>query len=214
MPSADTAPALPVPKTKRGEQTRQKILDAAEIGEARADLLLGRDLGFEDGVDAGQEAIEVRLRGTFYVFFRTKEDVMRELVLRMGRRLRHHLTVATSGIDSRLEVERRGIHAFFEFVRDNPNLYRVVMGMQFVDEATYRRYYEDFAASYRAALEAAVERGELAPGDAEVRAWALMGVCDMVGRRFALWDRSGALDRAAEEAFALIAQGLEPRAAP
>lgn len=88
------------------------------------------------------------------------------------------------------------------------------MGMQFVDEATLRRYYEDFAASYRAALKSAVERGELAPGDAEVRAWALMGVCDMVGRRFALWDKSGALDRAAEAAYALIAQGLEPRAAP
>ncbi|MBL8838219.1 MAG: TetR/AcrR family transcriptional regulator [Alphaproteobacteria bacterium] len=206
MPSADTAPALPVPKTKRGEQTRQKILDAAE-----------REIGSKGFAEASISTITAEAdvaQGTFYVYFRTKEDVMRELVLRMGRRLRHHLTVATSGIDSRLEVERRGIHAFFEFVRDNPNLYRVVMGMQFVDEATYRRYYEDFAASYRAALEAAVERGELAPGDAEVRAWALMGVCDMVGRRFALWDRSGALDRAAEEAFALIAQGLEPRAAP
>ena len=206
MPSADTAPALPVPKTKRGELTRQKILDAAE-----------REIGSKGFAEASISTITAEAdvaQGTFYVYFRTKEDVMRELVLRMGRRLRHHLTVATSGIASRLEVERRGIHAFFEFVRDNPNLYRVVMGMQFVDEATYRRYYEDFAASYRAALEAAVERGELAPGDAEVRAWALMGVCDMVGRRFALWDRSGALDRAAEEAFALIAQGLEPRAAP
>ena len=206
MPSADTAPALPVPKTKRGELTRQKILDAAE-----------REIGSKGFAEASISTITAEAdvaQGTFYVYFRTKEDVMRELVLRMGRRLRHHLTVATSGIASRLEVERRGIHAFFEFVRDNPNLYRVVMGMQFVDEATYRRYYEDFAASYRAALEAAVERGELAPGDAEVRAWALMGVCDMVGRRFALWDKSGALDRAAEAAYALIAQGLEPRAAP
>lgn len=206
MPSADIAPAMPVPKTKRGEQTRQKILDAAE-----------REIGSKGFAEASISTITAEAdvaQGTFYVYFRTKEDVMRELVLRMGRRLRHHLTVATSGIDSRLEVERRGIHAFFEFVRDNPNLYRVVMGMQFVDEATYRRYYEDFAASYRAALEAAVERGELAPGDAEVRAWALMGVCDMVGRRFALWDKSGALDRAAEEAYALIAQGLAPRATP
>ncbi len=206
MPSADTAHALPVPKTRRGEQTRQKILDAAE-----------REIGSKGFAEASISTITAEAdvaQGTFYVYFRTKEDVMRELVLRMGRRLRHHLTVATSGINSRLEVERRGIHAFFQFVRDNPNLYRVVMGMQFVDEATYRRYYEDFAAAYRTALEAAVERGEIAPGDAEVRAWALMGVCDMVGRRFALWDRSGALDRAAEEAFALIAQGLEPRAAP
>ncbi len=206
MPPADTATALPVPKTKRGELTRQKILDAAE-----------REIGSKGYAEASISTITAEAdvaQGTFYVYFRTKEDVMRELVLRMGRRLRHHLTVATSGTDSRLEAERRGIHAFFQFVRENPNLYRVVMGMQFVDEATYRRYYEDFAASYRIALEAAVERGEIAPGDAEVRAWALMGVCDMVGRRFALWDKNGPLDRAAEAAWTMIAYGMAPRPTP
>ena len=202
MPSIDAA-ALPPPKTKRGEQTRQKILDAAE-----------REIGVKGFAEASISTITAEAavaQGTFYVYFRTKEDVMRELVLRMGRRLRHHLTLATAGIDDRLEVERRGIHAFLRFVRDNPNLYRIVTGMQFVDEATHRRYYEELAASYQAALAAAAGRGAIAPGDAEVRAWALMGVCDMVGRRFALWDKSAPLDRVADEAYALVAQGLAPR---
>jgi AcrR family transcriptional regulator len=111
-------------------------------------------------------------QGTFYVYFRSKEDVARELVLRMGRRLRHYLTLATTGIDDRLEVERRGLHAFLKFVRDHPNLYRIVTEMQFVDPATHRRYYDDFAESYRVALEAAVARGEITQGDSDVRAWA------------------------------------------
>ena len=142
-PESDPAPN-PVPKTSRGERTRQRILAAAErqIGER----------GFADTsvVSITQEA-EVA-QGTFYVYFRTKEDVLRELVLRMGRRLRRSLTLATSGIDDRLEVERRGVHAFFDFVRKNPNLYRVVAESQFVDEAAYRRYYNDFAAAYRTAM--------------------------------------------------------------
>jgi len=86
--------------------------------------------------------------------------------------------------------------------------------MQFVDPATHRRYYDDFAESYRIALEAAAERGEIVPGDCDVRAWALMGVCDMVGRKYALWDQTTPLDRAAEAAFAMIAEGLAPRPEP
>ncbi|MGO4711132.1 TetR/AcrR family transcriptional regulator [Bradyrhizobium sp. 2TAF24] len=201
-PESDPAPN-PVPKTSRGERTRQRILAAAErqIGER----------GFADTsvVSITQEA-EVA-QGTFYVYFRTKEDVLRELVLRMGRRLRRSLTLATSGIDDRLEVERRGVHAFFDFVRKNPNLYRVVAESQFVDEAAYRRYYNDFAAAYRTAMEAAAARGQISPGDAEVRAWALMGVCDLAGRRYALWETKASFEEAAEATYDFIAHGLAPR---
>jgi hypothetical protein len=44
-----------------------------------------------------------------------------------------------------------------------------------------------------------------------VRAWALMGISDMVGRRFALWDAKAPLKRVAEAAYDLIAEGLDPR---
>src|SRR5262249_29366630 len=92
-----------------------------------------------------------------------------------------------------------------------PDLYRVVAEAQFVDPAVFQRYYQDFAASYRAGLLAAEQLGEIAPGDAEVRAWALMGISDMVGRRFALWDGQVSLRRLAEAAHALILDGLTPR---
>lgn len=195
-------PALPNPKTRRGERTRQRILDTAE-----------REIGQRGFAEASVATITQEAQvaqGTFYVYFRSKEDVMRELVLRMGRRLRRTLTLATTGLTDRLEIERRGIHAFLAFVRENPNLYRVVAESQFVDEEAYRRYYNDFAAAYRFSLEAAVAAGQIAPGDAEVRAWALMGICDMVGRRFALWDAATPLENVAEAAFALVKEGLAP----
>ena len=96
--------------------------------------------------------------------------------------------LAIADAPNRLEAERRGLRAFLEFVRANPDLYRVVAESQFVDPEVFRRYYQEFAASYRAGLLAAEARGEIRKGDAEVRAWALMGISDMVGRRFALWD--------------------------
>ena len=85
--------------------------------------------------------------------------MLRELVLRMGRRLRRHLTLAIAGAPNRLEAERRGLQAFLEFVRAKTDLYRVVAEAQFVDPAVFQRYYQDFAASYRAGLLAAEARG-------------------------------------------------------
>ena len=203
MSDANSEPPLPAPKTRRGERTRQKILDAAQ-----------HEIGSKGFADASISTITAEAevgQGTFYLYFRSKEDVLRELVLRMGRRLRRHLTLAIAGAPNRLEAERRGLQAFLEFVRANTDLYRVVAEAQFVDPAVFQRYYQDFAASYRAGLLAAEARGEITSGDAEVRAWALMGISDMVGRRFALWDSQVSLRRIAEAAHGLIHDGLAPR---
>lgn len=203
MSGPDSSPSLPAPKTKRGQRTRERILDAAEI-----------EIGGRGFAEASISTITAQAKvgqGTFYLYFRSKEDVMRELVLRMGRRLRRHLTLSIADAPDRLEAERRGIRAFLEFVRANPNLYRVVAEAQFVDPEVYRRYYEDFARSYSSALKSAVRRGEIAKGDAEVRAWALMGLSDMVGMRYALWGSKTNLDQVSDAAFELIAKGLEPR---
>lgn len=203
MSHVDVISPLPPPKTRRGEATRQKILDAAE-----------REIGQKGFAEASVSTITTEAKvgqGTFYLYFRSKEDVLRELVLRMGRRLRRHLTLAIANAPSRIEAEQRGLLAFLEFARAHPDLYRVVQESQFVDPAVYRRYYEDFARNYRAALAAAEAAGDIRPGDADVRAWALMGLSVMLGHRYGLWDPDVPLKPIADAAFDMIARGLEPR---
>lgn len=200
---------LPPPKTGRGETTRRKILEAAqrEIGRR----------GFAEASVATITAEAGVAQGTFYIYFRSKEDVMRELVLHMGRMLRHHLTEATAQAKDRLDAERLGLRAFLGFVRKNPDLYKVVEESQFVDEAVYRQYYTDFAKGYRIALSAAEKRGEIAAGGngvaTEVRAWMLMGISVFLGQRYGLWDPKAPLEPIVDAAAAMIAGGLssEPR---
>ncbi|MFX9050282.1 TetR/AcrR family transcriptional regulator, partial [Acinetobacter baumannii] len=82
------------PKTSRGELTRQKILDAAK-----------REIGGRGFAEASISTITAEAgvgQGTFYLYFRTKEDVLRELVLHMGRKLRRHLTLAVGDSPSRI----------------------------------------------------------------------------------------------------------------
>lgn len=200
--------ALPLPKTGRGEQTRRKILDAAQ-----------REIGRRGFAEASISTITTEAgvaQGTFYIYFRSKEDVMRELVLHMGRMLRHHLTEATEGARDRIEAERLGLRAFLDFVRRNPDLYKVVEESQFVDEKVYRQYYTDFAKSYRIALAAAEKRGEIAPGKndtaTEVRAWMLMGISVFLGQRYGLWDPKTPLDPIIDVASAMVAHGIAAKA--
>lgn len=203
MSRRELTPPTLAPKTSRGELTRQKILDAAERE-------IGRK-GFAEASISTITAEAVVAQGTFYLYFRSKEDVLRELVLRMGRRLRRHLTLATAGATSRLEAERAGLLAFLEFARANPNLYRVVEESQFVDPSVYHRYYDDFARNYRSALVAAEGAREIRRGNADVRAWALMGLAVMLGHRYGLWETTVPLKPVADAAFDMIANGLERR---
>ncbi|MCW5773995.1 MAG: TetR/AcrR family transcriptional regulator [Rhodospirillaceae bacterium] len=191
---------MPLPKTGRGEITRRKILDAArrEIGRRGFASTSVSSITAEAGV--GQ--------GTFYIYFRSKEDVLRELVLHMGRNLRRHLSERIAGAKTRIEAERRGLRAFLEFIRRNPDHYRVVEVSQFVDARAYRKYYTDFARAYRAALTAAERNGELRPGIAEVRAWSLMGMAVYLGQRYALMDSKAPLDPIVDTAMDMIAHGL------
>jgi hypothetical protein len=143
---------------------------------------------------------------------------MRELVLHMGRMLRHHLTEATQGAKGRLDAERLGLRAFLGFVRKNHDLYKVVEESQFVDEKVYRQYYTEFAKSYRIALAAAEKRGEIATGKngstTEVRTWMLMGISVFLGQRYGLWDPKTPLEPIVEAATAMISHGLAPASPP
>ncbi len=195
---------LPQPATARGEATRQKLLDAAE-----------EEFGTKGFSKASVSSITRRAevgQGTFYLYFPSKESILKELVQRMGRELRRSLSQATAGLGDRLEVERAGLVAFARFSLENGNLYRVVMESQFVDEAIYREYYETLLAAYKTGLENAQERGQIRPGDAEAQAWALMGVSHFLGLRYAIWQGCEPPEEVLGTTFDFIKHGLEVKA--
>lgn len=149
-------------------------------------------------------------QGTFYIYFSSKEEVFRELLLEMGRLTRHTLSQAAATAPDRIAAERAGLAAFLEFVALRPALYRIVEEAQFVDQQAYRAYFQSFADNYQRALEQAEDDGEIRPGDSEVRAWALMGMAKELGERYALWGSDRSLTEVADAAFDLIERGLKP----
>lgn len=190
------------PKTKRGIERRAKILAAAEqvIGEK----------GFAAASIADITRAAETALGTFYIYFPSKEVLFRELVEEMGRATRTQTTERIANASNRLEAERVGLEAYLRVVRDRPLQYRIVEEARFVDPEAYRTYYTEFGEAYADQLAQAVDEGEISKGDAEVRAWALMGIAKALGERFVLWGDGSDIDRVVAEAHELICNGLAP----
>jgi AcrR family transcriptional regulator len=193
----------PKPRTKRGERTRERLLEAAEA-------VFGR-LGFEKA-SISEITREAGVgQGTFYLYFPDKVSCFVELVQALSRRLKDEIREAITTAPDRLAAERVGFRAFFEFVARHRALYRIVRQAEFVDEAVYREYYHSMAAAYRHGLEQAMKRGEIRPLDPLKLAYCLMGIADMLGMRWVLWEEDPPVDELVETAMDLIENGLAPR---
>ncbi|WP_439682798.1 DNA-binding protein, AcrR family, includes nucleoid occlusion protein SlmA [Cupriavidus oxalaticus] len=191
------------PKTARGQKTRAALLRAAE-------KVFGEKGYYAASISEITQEAKVAM-GTFYLYFKDKEDIFRALVGHMLELVRAHLRKHVANAASQMEAERLGLKAFLSFVSRHKNLYRIVLDSYSVDETIYSSYFQVFADLYSRRLERAEEQGEIVPGDAEVRAWCLIGISNFLGMRYARWKRPASMEKVVDTAFDLIAHGLQPR---
>jgi AcrR family transcriptional regulator len=185
----------------KGERTRRRLLDCAEQVFA--------EHGYHDAsIVKITEAAGVA-QGTFYRYFETKQALFDELVADLNRRVRHAMSAAAAQGRTRAEAERHGFAAFFRFTAEHPALYRIIRQAEFASPGALRRHYERIAAGYVDGLRRAMDAGEITEADPEVIAWALMGVGELIGMRWILWDETTEVpERVFEQALAFVRRGL------
>lgn len=168
------------PLGAKGEATRQRLMDAAEeiFGTKGFYQTSVTDITAKAGV----------AQGTFYLYFPSKNEIFRALVEHLSHVLRRETELAASKGKDRLEAERLGIEAFYRFVDQHRNLYRIIRQAEFVDEELFRWYYKRMANGYVRKLSEAMDRGEIRRMDPEMLAWSLMGLSDYSGMRYVLWE--------------------------
>jgi AcrR family transcriptional regulator len=184
------------PLSQRGLDTRRRLLDAAEsvFGE----------LGYPDAsVVKVAEAAGVA-GGTFYLYFDSKRAIFVELMRDLNRRIRHAMSEGAAKGTTRLESELLGFDAYFRFTSEHPALYRIIRQSEFVAPEMLRYHYDRVAEGYVSALERAVESGEIGPIDAEVTAYALMGLGELVGMRWILWGDGAPMPKRVSDELARI----------
>jgi AcrR family transcriptional regulator len=167
------------PLSRRGLDTRRRLLDAAE-------RVFG-DVGYHDASVVRVAETAGVAAGTFYLYFDSKKAIFDELVRDLNSRVRHAMKEGSSQGGTRLEQELLGFQAYFRFTQEHPALYRIIRQAEFVSPEMLHYHYERLSRGYVEAIAEAAERGEVRSLDPEVTAFALMGLGELIGMRWILW---------------------------
>lgn len=193
--------SLPTPVlTKKGQETRKKILDAAEhvFGE----------LGYYDASIVLITQHAQVSQGTFYNYFESKKAIYDELIRQLSRELRSTIKEAIMGATTQEENLRLGFLAFFRWIKHHRNMYSIIQQAALVDQELYRWYYAKLAAGYVRSLKNAMNERAFREMDHETLAYCLMSIGQFIGMRWVYWENEDVPEEVLETAMSMIMKGI------
>ena len=119
---------------------RERLLSEGKI-------LFGKQGFFETNIHEVTDAAGLSV-GAFYTYFESKETFYAELIDRVGREVRHFISLNMGTGLNRLEREMRGIWLFTVLLSIDKNCYNIVREAEFVLPAKAREYYQAFVDGY------------------------------------------------------------------
>lgn len=163
----------------KGQKTRHAIFQAAEKifgihGVNHANI---SEITREAGV----------AQGTFYVHFKSKNDLVEGFVRYINHNLRKEVQRIVGGNLDRRDVEWMGMLAFFNFLGQHCAIYRVVPEFEIIGHELGLWYYKKLAKGYARGLEQGIARKEIRPLPAVFLARYLMGFTHFVGLKWIVW---------------------------
>ncbi len=191
-----------LPKTRRGKATFNKLLKAAEE-------IIGEKGYHETSVYAITEHAGVAM-GTFYLYFRGKKDIFRELIYYVHHEVRKYIQIAIKDIPDRKEAEVEGIMAFYRYCLENPTLYALIREAEFVDIEIFKWHYTNFSRGYAEHLEKAMTKKQIKQMEPEMLAFCLMGISIFTGMRWPLWEQKLPDEKQLETIREFILNGIDP----
>jgi AcrR family transcriptional regulator len=185
---------LSAAKRRSGPDEARRKLTRAEKGEKiRHDLLLAAakvvgKVGYSNAQVSRITALANVGQGTFYNHFESRQDLFDQLLPTLGVELLDFIRVRAADAPSALERERRSFTAFFEFLKESPEFYRILYEAEVFAPKAFAAHMEKIAEAYIRTLQRDVEKGGIVamdPNALEVLAFTLMGARHYLCMRFA-----------------------------
>lgn len=186
------------PKTARGQQTKNRIIKAAE-----------NEFGKKGYYNTSIGDITSRAKvapGTFYIYFEDKYSLYCQLLNQYGHEIRLQIARDLEGVTDRLEIERLGLLSFLEQVRKKPHMYQIIWESLYINPKLFVNYYESFARRYSRQLKDA--QGDITPMDTTLLAYMLMGIANFLGLKYVFFDKNADLNQVVEEAMMFYRHGF------
>lgn len=153
-----TRPKEPLParlaaRVQRTEELRNRIFAAAA-------KIVG-DHGYADASIDRITELAGMAKGTFYLYFSSRQDLLDELLPHVGTDLITYLRAEVSGAKTFFEVEERGFRAFFSFLKNNPGFFRILNEAEVAAPVAHAKHMALVTAHYVSSMQRSVERGEI-----------------------------------------------------
>lgn len=164
----------------RSAQTREALFDAA----AR---LVGQ-IGYPDTQIAAITAESKVAHGTFYNYFETRQDLFDELLPVLGKSMLDRVQQASADVASDHERESKSFRAFFSFLAERPEFYRILYEAKVFCAEAYEEHTQNVSEGYTRVLARAHRKGEIkgvAAEELEAIAFMLMGAREYIAMRYA-----------------------------
>ncbi|WP_086466430.1 TetR/AcrR family transcriptional regulator [Oceanibaculum nanhaiense] len=197
-------------RAERSEETRQALFQAAAemVGEH----------GYAEASISRITARAKVAQGTFYNYFDSRQDLFDQLLPALGDKMLAYIR-SRMGEATGPEREERRIRAYFDFLRDYPEFYRILYEAETLAPKAHRQHIDAIAGGYARALSRSWERGEM-PGyekrELEVVAFMLLAARGYLSMRYGFsGDRPGAMpDWVIEAYMKFVRHGLYHVQAP
>lgn len=193
-------PLVNKPKTQRGQETLDNLCTAAESvfyekGYHKATI---KDITSRAGIGLG----------TFYIYFDEKKSLYVYLLSQYSKFIRKSINDKISGLTNRKDIEREGLKAYLEVVRDNQYIYNIIWESLYIDRQLFVDYYTDFAKHYVKNIKAAQAEHEMRDLNPETVAYVLMGISNFVGIRYTMFDKQDSFEEIANDVAVILEKGL------
>jgi AcrR family transcriptional regulator len=179
--------AAPIPRPAKARMTR-----ADKLAATRSKLLTAATeiVGAEGYGNASVAKITARARvaqGTFYNYFESQQDLFDQLLPELGSRLLDHIRARIADCADGLKREEIGFRAFFEYLAETPQFYRVLNEAEAISPKAFRDHMSNMIQGYLRALQRSQEQGGL-PGfgadEFEVVVCILLGARNYLAHHF------------------------------
>lgn len=174
-------------KEKRGDRTKEKILKVSE-------KLFGKRGYSKTHISQIARASNIGV-GTIYLYFKTKKDLLKEVVFYLNKSLRDYINYYIKDYKDRREIENAGFQAFFYLFKNLGYRYRIVRESEFVDREIGSWYYKRISSSYTKRLKEGMERGEIREINPEILSLSLMGIGHTLGMRYFVLKSDGEIKK-------------------
>lgn len=170
-------------RADKAAETKRRLLGAAA-------KVVGSE-GYANASVAKITALAEVAQGTFYNYFASQQDLFDHLLPELGGELLDFIRERLVGIEDSYEREEAGFRAFFEFLAQRPEFYRILNEAETFSPTAFRDHMQNMAAGYSRSLARSQSKGEMRGFEAreiEVVVYTLLSARNYLAYHYAMRD--------------------------